>query len=67
MDGFSVLHLAVSDASARDNLRITTWHTLISFTFRYPSAFYPFIGTVIAREEKKQDEKDQIFIFNHVH
>ena len=63
-----ILYLARRhEGEIRDNLRITTWHMLISFTIRYPSAFNPFIGTVIAREEKKQGEKDQLYIFNHVH
>ena len=47
------------EGETRDNLHITTSHTLISFSFCYPSAFYAFIDTVIAREERKQGEKDQ--------
>ena len=55
------------EGETRDNLLNTTSHTLISFTLCYSSAFCPIIGTVIARGEKKPGEKDQLFIFNHVH
>ena len=49
------------EGETRDNLRITTSHTPISFTFRYPSDFYPIIGTVIARGENRAKKTNYLY------